>query len=106
MPTAPIRSLPLAREGFIAAIQRDTPGSDLPRLVAVLDIDSPVFRAGLDRLLRLADGIAAAKRQGGLIGGLKRAGLVVAVAATFGRLFVLSPKRNPLPATIRLSPVW
>ena len=33
----PIRSLPVARESFIAAIQRDTPGTDLPRLVAVLD---------------------------------------------------------------------
>ena len=71
-----------------------------------LDLDSPVFKAGLDRLLRLADAMAAAKRQGSFIGGLKWVGLVVGVAATFGRLFVLSPKRNPLPATIRLSPVW
>ena len=31
------RTLPLAREAFVAAIQRDTPGTDLPRLVAVLD---------------------------------------------------------------------
>ena len=37
VPPAPIRSLSLAREAFIAAIQRDTPGTDLPRLVAVLD---------------------------------------------------------------------
>ena len=71
-----------------------------------LDLDSPVFKAGLDRLLRLADGIAAARRRGGLIGGLKRAGLILGVAATFGRLFMLSPKRHPLPSTIRLSPVW
>ena len=71
-----------------------------------LDLDSPVFKAGLERLLRLSDAIAAAKRQGGVVGGLKRAGLIAAAAVTFGRLFILPPKRNPLPATIRLSPVW
>lgn len=31
------RTLPAAREAFIAAMTRDTPGTDLPRYVAVLD---------------------------------------------------------------------
>jgi len=31
------RTLPTAREGLVAAIARDTPGTDLPRLVKVLD---------------------------------------------------------------------
>lgn len=31
------RTLPEARDAFVAAIKQDTPGSDLPRLVAVLD---------------------------------------------------------------------
>ena len=31
------RTLPAAREAFLAAIKQDTPGTDLPRLVAVLD---------------------------------------------------------------------
>jgi hypothetical protein len=31
------RTLPLAREAFVATIRRDTPGTDLPRLVKVLD---------------------------------------------------------------------
>jgi hypothetical protein len=31
------RTLPAARDAFVAAITRDTPGTDLPRLVAVLD---------------------------------------------------------------------
>ena len=31
------RTLPVARETFVAAIKRDTSGSDLPRLVSVLD---------------------------------------------------------------------
>lgn len=30
-------SLPAARAAFVAAIEKDTPGSDLPRFVAVLD---------------------------------------------------------------------
>lgn len=30
-------TLPLAREAFVAALKQDTPGTDLPRLVAVLD---------------------------------------------------------------------
>jgi hypothetical protein len=32
------RTLPLAREAFVATIRRDTPGTDLPRLVKVLDV--------------------------------------------------------------------
>jgi hypothetical protein len=31
------RTLSVAREAFVAAIKRDTPGTELPRLVAVLD---------------------------------------------------------------------
>jgi hypothetical protein len=31
------RTLPLAREAFVAAVRRDTPGTDLPRYLAVLD---------------------------------------------------------------------
>ena len=43
------RTLPTARDAFVAAIQRDTPGPDLPRLVAVLDtlIAWSVARSGL-----------------------------------------------------------
>jgi hypothetical protein len=43
------RTLPLAHQAFVAAIQRDTPGTDLPRFVAVLDalIAWSVARPGL-----------------------------------------------------------
>ncbi len=71
-----------------------------------LDIDHPVFRAGLERLRRITEATAAARRQGGILGGVKRVGLTVAAAATFARLFVLAPKRHRLPDTVRLSPVW
>ena len=71
-----------------------------------LDLDNPALWAGFERLRRIADGIAEAKRRGGLLGGVKRVGLVLAAAATFGRIFILSPKRHTLPTTIRLSPAW
>jgi hypothetical protein len=43
------RTLPVAREAFVAAVAQDTPGTDLPRLVAVLDalIAWSVARPGL-----------------------------------------------------------
>ncbi|MEJ2534292.1 MAG: magnesium-protoporphyrin IX monomethyl ester (oxidative) cyclase [Gammaproteobacteria bacterium] len=48
-----------------------------------LDIEHPAFRAGLERLVRLNDAITAAREQGGLVGGVKRAGLAIAAAGTF-----------------------
>jgi magnesium-protoporphyrin IX monomethyl ester (oxidative) cyclase len=56
--------------------------------------------------VRISDGIDAAKRQGGLIGGLKRMGYSVAAAAIFGRLFCLPAKQNALPQQVRLQPAW
>jgi hypothetical protein len=43
------RTLPLAHQAFVAAMQRDKPGTDLPRFVAVLDalIAWSVARPGL-----------------------------------------------------------
>ena len=40
-----------------------------------LDIDSPVFRAGLERMRRITVGQRAARRQGGFIGKIKLAGV-------------------------------
>jgi len=71
-----------------------------------LDIDNPRFKAGLDRLCRLADGIDAARRQGGVAGWAKRAVLTVGAAATIGRLYLLPVKPNVLPAESRLVPAW
>ncbi len=82
--------------------------SEISRQVfpVTLDIDNPVFRAGLERMLRITEASAAARRQGGLVGGIKRAGLMLAGAATFARLFLLAPKHHALPDLVRLSPVW
>jgi hypothetical protein len=45
------RTLPLARQALVAAIQRDTPGTDLPRYTAVLDALINWSTARPDRLV-------------------------------------------------------
>jgi magnesium-protoporphyrin IX monomethyl ester (oxidative) cyclase len=71
-----------------------------------LDIDNPAFRAGLERLRQINDGIAAAKKQGGVGGLLKRGVLAARAALTFGRLFILPAKHHDLPSQVRLAPAW
>jgi len=82
--------------------------SDITRQVfpVVLDTDSPAFVAGLERMRRIADGIDAAKAQGGIIGAIRRVGLVGAAAVNFARLYFHPVKRNRAPATVRLVPAW
>ncbi len=71
-----------------------------------LDIDNPAFLTGLQKMREIADGMAAAKAQGGVLGKLKHWGLTAAAAVTFGRLYLLPVKDNTLPAQIRLAPAW
>lgn len=71
-----------------------------------LNLDDPRFRAGLDRLARIGAAAAAARSQGGMVGGIKRIGLGVAGAAVFLRLYVLPVLSNELPSTVRLAPQW
>jgi len=71
-----------------------------------LDIDSPAFRAGFDRLWKLNEGIAAARERGGVVGTLKRLGLATAAAVTFAGLYVRPVKENRIPARARLQPAW
>lgn len=71
-----------------------------------LDIENPAFKAGLDRLLMINGRIAAAKKQGGVVGKIKKLGWNLAAVATFARLYVLPTKQNELPAQVRLSPAW
>ena len=57
-----------------------------------------------ERLRKIADALGEAKRQGGVVGGIKRIGLSAAAAASFARLYFLKPRRNALPADARLTP--
>lgn len=71
-----------------------------------LDLDSETFRAGFDRLFRIAERMEAAKAQGGIAGQVKKAWLSVSAAATFARLYLHPVRENQMPARVRLAPVW
>ncbi|WP_341905056.1 magnesium-protoporphyrin IX monomethyl ester (oxidative) cyclase [Polaromonas sp. YR568] len=71
-----------------------------------VDIDHPVFRACLERLLSLSLAHAKAKARGGVWGKLQGAGYAVQAALTFARLFMVPVKSNVLPEQIRFQPVW
>ncbi len=71
-----------------------------------VDIDHPVFRACLERLLSLSLAHAKAKARGGVWGKLQGAGYAVQAALIFARLFMVPVKSNVLPEQIRFQPVW
>ncbi len=74
----------------------------------MLDIDNPRFRAGLERLRRINEGMArrtGTRRAHGAQ--LRRAGLGIAAAATFARLYMLPVHRQRRCRThSRLAPAW
>lgn len=71
-----------------------------------LDLDNPKFKEGLDRLVRINIATAEAKERGGIVGLVKRAGLSIAGAAMFVRLYTLPVVRHELPDNVRLAPTW
>jgi magnesium-protoporphyrin IX monomethyl ester (oxidative) cyclase len=71
-----------------------------------LDLDHPRFRAGLERLSRLAKSAEAAKARGGLFAPVKRAACALAMGAEFVRLYLLPVRPNEIPHEVRLSPAW
>jgi len=71
-----------------------------------LDTDAPAFREGLDRLRTIADDIAAAKARGGIVGSLKRVGLIAKAGLTLAKLYLHPVKDHEAPATVRLVPSW
>lgn len=71
-----------------------------------LDTDHPSFRAGLNRLVEAAEGLARAKARGGLVGRARQAGWAAVAAATFVRLYLRPVNRHDLPAQIRVAPAW
>jgi magnesium-protoporphyrin IX monomethyl ester (oxidative) cyclase len=71
-----------------------------------LDLDNPAFARTLDRLWSINQGIARARKQGGVVGRIKRFTYMGAAAATFVRLYLIPTKPNAMPAQVRLSPAW
>jgi magnesium-protoporphyrin IX monomethyl ester (oxidative) cyclase len=72
----------------------------------VLDIDNPKFREGLERLREINERLSALQDARGPANKLRRAWLGAKAAGVFGRLFLLRPVANALPASSHLSPVW
>ena len=71
-----------------------------------LNLDDPRFKAGLDRLVRINAAQADARRRGGIVGTIRRVGLSIAAAATFGRLYTLPVVRHERRDNVRLAPTW
>ena len=71
-----------------------------------LDTDAPKFRALLESMRKIAGGIDAARKQGGVMGTVKRLGLSAAAAFTFLRLYIHPAEHSALPTSVRLQPVW
>ena len=71
-----------------------------------LDIDSPAFRAGMERLFALQTQMDAAKQRGGLVGRLQQGWCALRGVATFARLYLLPVKQHALPEQVRLAPAW
>ncbi|RYF35721.1 MAG: magnesium-protoporphyrin IX monomethyl ester (oxidative) cyclase, partial [Comamonadaceae bacterium] len=71
-----------------------------------LDLDAPRFRAGLERMRRISVAAEAARARGGLVGAVRRAGLGVAAAWVFARLYCLPVLPNDLPDNVRVAPAW
>ncbi len=71
-----------------------------------LDIDNPKFRTGMEKLRAASNGIDAAKKEGGVMGGLKRVWFSGKAGLAFAGLFFLPTRKNTLPAQIRLAPAW
>ncbi len=82
--------------------------SDITRQIFpfTLNLDDPRFWAAMDRLVQINEATLAAKKQGGIAGGIKRAGLAVAGAATFVRLYLLPTVHHELSDNVRLAPTW
>ena len=71
-----------------------------------LDLDSPKFRALLERLRVTAEAIGASRKRSGPAARLSRVALQARAATLFARLYLLPVHSNVLPADVRLSPAW
>jgi magnesium-protoporphyrin IX monomethyl ester (oxidative) cyclase len=71
-----------------------------------LDIDNPLFREGLEKLLHIQKQLDSAKARGGVIGKLQQARWALAGVSTFVRLYFLPIHHHTLPAEVRMAPAW
>lgn len=70
-----------------------------------IDIDHPAFFAGLEKLRVISQAMEEVDGDT-LAGRARKAALSARAASAFLRLMMIPPKRNELPTTSRLQPVW
>ncbi|MGC6399057.1 magnesium-protoporphyrin IX monomethyl ester (oxidative) cyclase [Sphingomonas sp. FW199] len=71
-----------------------------------LDTDDPAFRRTLEQLRLASVAIEAAKARGGVSGLAGRAANMARAGFAFARLYLMKPRANELPRSIRLQPAW
>jgi magnesium-protoporphyrin IX monomethyl ester (oxidative) cyclase len=71
-----------------------------------IDIDNPVFKRCLDKLVRTNAKIEETRESGSIFAPVKRTFLAASAALTFGRLYLMRTKPNTMPAVSRLQPIW
>ena len=71
-----------------------------------IDLNNPAIWRGFERLLHISRASEAARKQGGIIGRVKRFGLSLAGVAAFARLYVTPVVQHDLPKQVLLAPVW
>jgi magnesium-protoporphyrin IX monomethyl ester (oxidative) cyclase len=71
-----------------------------------IDTDNEALWRGFERLRKIADASEAARKQGGIMGRVKRIGLSIAGAAAFVRIYTLPVRHHDLPKQVLLAPVW
>lgn len=70
-----------------------------------LDLDNPAFYENMERMRLAADELEDLKGTGPLTY-FKRMRLGLTVGTSFARIFFMRPRKNKLPARVRLQPVW
>jgi magnesium-protoporphyrin IX monomethyl ester (oxidative) cyclase len=71
-----------------------------------LDLDSPVFRAGMESLRRISVQMAALSTSTSRLKKPRRLLLQAKAAIIFTKLFLLRPIHHELPGDVRLAPSW
>ncbi len=71
-----------------------------------LNLQDPRLHAGFEKLLEISDQVAAAREQGGVVGGAKRAWHGLRAVGVFARLYLLPAKYAELPKEVRVAPTW
>lgn len=71
-----------------------------------LDLDGEGFWNGCRSLEKINRRMDDARRQGGVLGTVRKWGLAARAGAVFARIYLRPVKRNDPPASVRLEPAW